>query len=118
MGVTGKYDFQGLKKLNALGLRALFSSTPWLAWLNKMPALLDMLGNWAANKSLVLMNLGAISVNGEIDQKIFDRAIDEAWKQVEQKGRSNISPEEGMKIDEKVREAARRNIALNPRRRP
>ena len=116
MGITGKYDFKGLKKLNALGMKAFLSGLPApFSWLASLDALLELIGNWAANKGLVMMNLGAIVRNGAVDQKFFDEQIEAGWSLIEAKGRSDVTPEEGARIDEQVREAARRFIALNPR---
>lgn len=122
MGITGKYDFKGISKLNALGLKAMLATSPYTAWLLKGGTALDyaleLFGNFFANRGLVVMNLGAIYVNGEFDQGAFDRAMDSGWSQIEQKGRPNISPKEGKAIDDAVRNAAENYIRFSPRRRP
>jgi len=114
MGLTGKYDFQGLKRVNAAGIKAIISSVPLLAWLARFDALMNMLGNWAANSGLMLLNLGAIYVEGEIDQKLLDRALESGWDQIETQGRDKISPEQGKAIDDAVRKAMDKAIPLSP----
>lgn len=113
MAISGKYDLKGLAKLNALGLKALCASTPYFAWILKGGKLTDLvfdfLGNWIANWGLVVMNLGAIYVNGEIDQGALDRAIDDGLQKIEKLG-SKITKSQGEAIDEAVRNAARKFI--------
>jgi len=117
MGLTGKYDFKNISKLNALGFKALLASFPYTAWLLKggkvLDLFLELLGNLAANKGLVVFNLGAIYVDGEVDQKVLDRAIENGWKQIETQGRENITEEQGRAIDEAVRKAADKFIPLS-----
>ncbi len=71
--------------------------------------LIDNAINFLANQGLIVLNLGAIIVNGEVDQTLFDQALDEGLKRVEL-GRDKLSPEEGAKIDQDVIAAARRFI--------
>lgn len=117
MGVTGKYDFKGIKKLGAAGLRSAIFKTPWLAWTLKFGSLLDLalelLSNWLANKGLVLLNVGAIVVKGEWDQKTFDKALDKAFSEIELKGgRDKLTPEEIKAIDDDVIRKARPFIVI------
>lgn len=117
MGLTGKYNFKNLSKLNALGFKALLASSPYSAWLLKggkvLDLFLELIGNWAANKGLVFLNVGAIIVDGELDQKTFDQAIENGLKQIETKGKENITPEQGKAIDDAVRRAAEKFIPLS-----
>ena len=109
MGLSGKYDFKGIKKLGGAGLRAALLSTPYLAWLAKVPAvsnfISEFLANWLANKGLILLNVGAFYVNGELDQNALDSAIDEGLKKVEQSG-GKLTPEQIKAIDDAVIKAA------------
>lgn len=112
MGITGKYDFKGIQKAGRLGIRALLSSTTWGASLLASPfnkplnVVIDWLVNYLANRGLVILNLGAIYVNGELDQKAFDKALDDGLKKVNNS--PNLSQEQRDAIDEEVRNAARR----------
>jgi hypothetical protein len=111
MGITGKYNFVGIKKQGAIGLRLALLSSPSTAWLLKFGSLSEVLlqatANWFANKGLIVLNIGAIYVNGEIDQALLDRAIDSGIKAVENAGGSqNLTPEQIKEIDDAVIAAA------------
>lgn len=114
MGFTGKYDFPGIKKNGARTLRAAILTIPWLAWLAKFGKLFDFLlealSNWMANKGLIILNVGAIYVNGEIDQKLLDRAIDDGLKKVAKGG---LTPQQMKEIDDEVIRAADRALPYN-----
>ena len=109
MGLSGKYDFQGIKKQGAAGLRLAFSSSPYTAWLVKFPALtdfvLEFVANWLANKGLILMNLGAFYVGGKLDQNALDSAIDAGIKRVESAD-GKLTPAQIKEIDDAVIKAA------------
>lgn len=108
MSLTGKYDFQGIKKQGASGLMLALSSNPSTAAIVKIPfikAMLEALVNWLANRGLVLLNLGAIYVKGEIDQSLLDRSIEEGLKKVENAG-GTLTPEQIKEIDDAVIKAA------------
>lgn len=113
MGLTGKYDLKGFQKAGRVGLKAALASSSFGAALTKlgMSSIIGWVGevasNWAANKGLVILNLGANYVNGELDQKAFDKAIDEGLLRLEQ---GQVTQSEGEAIDETVRKAARRFI--------
>lgn len=110
--MSGKYDFKGIKKQGAGGLKLALAADPATAWMLKVPLitnLLEMGVNWAANKGLVLLNLGAIYVNGEIDQKLLDRSIEDGLKKVEQSG-GTLTPEQIKEIDDAVIKAADRAL--------
>lgn len=119
MPLSGKYDFQGIKKAGAAGLKVALASTTWGAALVKGPfhgtvnLLLEFVANWMANKGLVVFNLGAIIVNGKLDQFSFDKALEEGLNKVEL-GRDKISAEQGAQIDNAVIDAARKFIRFNP----
>ena len=112
MGLTGKYDFQGIQKAGRLGIKALLASTGWGAKLLAGPFVkvldiaIDWLSNWMANKGLIILNLGAIYIEGEFDQGAFDKALDEGLSKVETQ--PNLSQEQKELIDEEVRKAARK----------
>lgn len=109
MGLSGKYNFKGIKKMGASGLRLALSSSPYTAWLTKLPAISDFLlefaTNWAANHGLIILNVGAFYVGGELDQKALDSAIDNGLKQVEESG-GKLTPEQIKEIDDAVIKAA------------
>ncbi len=119
MGVTGKYNFPGIQKAGIAAIKALLATTGWgLAILANPffkffePAedlILDWVINWMASQGLIVLNLGAIYVNGEIDQHLFDKALDEGLTKIEL-GRDKLSAEDGKKIDDDVIQAARRFI--------
>lgn len=120
MGISGKYDFQGIKKAGAAGLKIALANTGWGAFIMKSPfsgafsAVLELFANYLANQGLVLLNLGAILVNGAIDQHAFDQALADGLAKVEL-GRDKITPEQGKAIDDAVRNAARKFIHFNPK---
>lgn len=117
MALSGKYDFRGIKKMGAAGLRLALSSSPWTAWFLRFGRLADLLleftTNWLANKGLLVLNLGAISVSGELDQKQFDAAMDEALAEISRRGgRDALTPEQRKAIDDAVIKAARKFIRI------
>lgn len=109
MGLTGKYDFKGIKKADAAGLKLAFASTPYTAWLLKWPALATLIGellsNFLANNGLIILNVGAFYVDGKLDQKALDNAIDAGIKAVENSG-GKLTPEQMKEIDDAVIAAA------------
>ena len=108
MGITGKYDFVGIKKYGAMGIKTLIASTVWGATLLKIPVIgtlisgsLELFANWLANNGLMVLNVGAIVIEGEWDQKQFDDHMTEAFKKIEiSKGK--LTPAEMKKIDDEV----------------
>jgi len=112
LALSGKYDFKGIKKQGASGIKLALASNPSTASIAKIPligTLLEFLVNWLANNGLVLLNIGAIYVNGEIDQKLLDRSIEEGLKKVEQSG-GTLTPEQIKEIDDAVIKAADRAL--------
>lgn len=119
MGITGKYDLTGIQKAAIAAIKAAIATTTWGASLFAsavfnffMPVAETVLGwaiNWLANRGLIILNLGAIYVNGELDQAAFDKAIEDGLRKV-QKGRDKITAAEGAKIDQDVIDAANRFI--------
>ena len=112
MPVSGKYDFKGIKKQGAGGLKLALASNPSTVWITKIPLLgtvLEFGVNWLANNGLVLLNIGAIYVNGELDQALLDRSFDEGIKKVEQAG-GTLTPEQIKEIDDAVIKAARKAL--------
>lgn len=109
MGLSGKYDFQGIKKLGGVGLRAALSTSPYTAWLNRFGALTNLItefaANWLANRGLILLNVGAFYIGGEIDQKSLDNAIENGLKAVELSN-GKLTPEQMKEIDDAVIKAA------------
>lgn len=111
MPLSGKYNFPGIKKWGAAGIKAALSATTWGVWLLKYsfgPVLdwvIEFGVNWMANKGLIVLNIGAIYVDGEIDQAAFDEAIDQGIKRVKQAG-ATLSEKEAKEIDDAVIAAA------------
>lgn len=114
--MPGKYDFPGIKKAGTAAVKAVLASTGWGAQLIASPfrPLVDLiighLVEWAANKGLVIINLTAIYVSGEIDQSRFEKAFEEALEKVKVPGLSEKQKEQ---IDAEVREAFRKFARLN-----
>lgn len=108
---TGKYDFPGIKKAGAKGLSMLLATFSWGAWILKwgfgplVDLLLMSLANYLANQGLVILNIGAIYVEGKFDQKAFDTAMNEGIKAVEE-ARGKLTPEQIKAIDDDVIKAA------------
>lgn len=112
MAFTGKYDFKGISRIGATALRVALSSSPYTAWFFKVPGsqfICEMIVNWFANKGLLLFNIGAIYVNGELDQNALDKAIESGLKQVEIPG-VNLTPEQIKELDDAVIKAANRAL--------
>ncbi len=117
MGLTGKYDFKGIKKVGGAGIRVALSHSPYTAWILKWGSLTtiltEALANWFANKGLVLFNLGAIYVEGEIDQEALDSEMDRAISEIQLKGGKNkLTAAERKAIDDGVIKAARKFIVI------
>lgn len=117
MGLTGRYDFPGIKKGAALILDGLLAATGWGAWLLASPfkpvynIARDLFVNWLANRGIIILNIGVNIIDGVLDQKKMDEALDEGIRRVMQ-GRDKISPAEGKAIDDKVRKAFDDNADL------
>ncbi len=114
--MPGKYNFPGIKKVGAASLEAVLAGTSWGASLLAgpfRPVVKLFLGHaieWAANKGLVIINIGEIYISGELDQSLFDQAVDEALEKVKVPGLSETKKEQ---IDNEVREAFRKFARLN-----
>lgn len=113
MGLSGKYDFVGIKKHGANGLRLALASSPVTAWILKFGPLTDLVlefaANWLANNGLIVLNVGAIYINGEINQGVLDSAIDAGLRAVEKSG-GRLTPEQIKEIDDAVIRAANRAL--------
>lgn len=113
MPTSGKYDFPGIKKAGAFALKAALASQSWYLFIVKWKLapicdyLIEYAVNWAANKGLIVLNLGAIYIGGSIDQHAFDKALDEALHQVEL-SKGKLTDAEKKKIDDAVIAAFRR----------
>ena len=112
MGISGKYDFKGIKKTGRLGFKGALASSPF-AWFLKggafTDAVLDFATNWLANKGLIVMNVGAFYVNGELDQGALDKAIDIGIKAMENPDKK-LTPQQMKEIDDAVIKAADKAI--------
>lgn len=121
MGITGRYDFKGIQKAARVAIDAVLATTTWGIWLAKSafaPAIgviEDFIVNWLANHGLIIINVGLNIVDGVVDQKRMDAALDAGIKRVMQ-GRDKITPAEGKKIDDDVRKAFDENADLGAER--
>lgn len=108
---TGKYDFPGIRKAGTAALTAVVAGTAWGAWIIASPfkPVLDgftgWLSEWLANRGLLIINLGAIYVAGEIDQAKFDEAFDQALNKAKIPG---LTDKQKKGIDDEVIKAFRR----------
>lgn len=114
MGSTGKYDFQGIQKGGLLAIKAALAATGWGASIIASPFvrvldwMLKKIINFMANKGLIVLNLGAIYVEGEFDQTEFDKAMDAGLSKI--KTRPDMTPEEKKEIDDEVKNAFRKFV--------
>lgn len=110
MGLTGRYDFKGIQKLVTTGVNTILAGTTWGAWLLASPfkiviqALENAAVNWLANHGLILLNIGAIMIDGSVDQSKLDDAIQDALTKI-QGGKDKLTPAEGAAIDQEVSDA-------------
>lgn len=108
--MPGKYDFPGIRKAGAAALRAVLLSTGWGTWLVNGPLkgftdkLLGIISEYIANQGLIIINLGAIFIEGEVDQKAFDTAMDKALIRARL---NKLTPEEIKALDDEVIKAFR-----------
>ncbi len=113
MGLTGKYDFKGIKKFGAKGILLALNTVPSIGkWVAKIPFLRtlingasELLVNWLANKGLMVINIGAIVVDGVIDQNRFDNAMEDGLAKIRIPG---ATPEQKKAIDDEVINAIRK----------
>lgn len=109
--MSQKYDFQGIQKAGRAVINSALLATSWGAWIIKSPFntllnyLEDLAINWLTNQGLIIINIGAIYVNGVLDQKAFDQAFDEAINKAKVPG---LSDADKKKIDNQVIEAVRK----------
>lgn len=121
MPISGKYNFPGIKKLGSAALRVALATSPYTKWLLKFGSftdlILEFISNWLANKGLLMLNIGAVYFEGELDQKKFDTAMDTAIKDITNLGgREKLTAQQIKDIDEKVIKAARGFIVIgNPK---
>lgn len=107
---TGKYDFPGLRRAGSLALKALVAGTSWGGSLLSGPfsstinLLFEWLAEWLMNRGLILINLGAIYVEGKFDQAAFDKAMDEGLSKAKIPG---LTPAQKKAIDDEIIKAFR-----------
>lgn len=115
MPLTGKYDFKGIKRLGAAGIRRALALSPYTAWLLSFGGILDLalqaLSNFLANFGLVILNVGGSYVDGEFDQKGFDDAMNESLAEVELKD-GKLTPADIKRLDDAVIKKARKLIVI------
>lgn len=116
MGLSGKYDFKGIQKVGGAGIRVLLSKWPWTAWLTRLKSFNSLLNfgtNWLANHGLIILNVGANTIDGELDQRAFDSAFSKAIEEIKIKGgREKLTPAQIKAIDDEVIKAGRRHIVI------
>lgn len=120
MGISGKYNFPGIKKYGAKGLMMALGSVSWFAPFMKFPivgiivdAAFQLFTNWMANNGLVVLNIGASIVEGEFDQSAFDKGLDKALSEVEAQHGKPLTPEQQKRIDDAVIEIFRKFAPLS-----
>lgn len=122
MGITGRYNFPGIQKATGRLIDGLIAGTAWGAWLLASPFkplvayARDLLVNYLANRGIIILNVGVNIVDGVLDQKAMDDALDAGIRRVMQ-GRDKITPAEGQAIDDKVRKAFDENADLGATKR-
>lgn len=110
MPLTGRYNFKGIQRAVSTGVNLILASTSWGAWILASPfrvvlqAAEDVAVNFLANRGLIVLNIGAIMIDGAIDQSRLDSALTDALTKL-QNGRDKITPEEGAKLDQEVANA-------------
>lgn len=117
MALSGKYDFRGIKKVGAAGLRSALALSPWTSWTLSGGAftdlILEFLSNWLANKGLLVLNLGAIVVDGELDFRALDAAWSKAFDEITAGGGADkLTAAQKKAIDDEVIKAARRAVII------
>jgi hypothetical protein len=111
VSLKGKYDFPGIRKAGGAALKVALASTGWGAKLLASPlkVLVDpavgFLSEWLANKGLLVINLGVIYVDGKLDQKAFDAAMEDAITKAQVPG---LTVDEQKEIDYAVIRAFRK----------
>ena len=86
-------------KFGAAKVIALAGLSGPLGWVAAI--FLERLFNWLANKGIMLMNVGIINFQTDMDQKAFESAIESAYAQLEGK-KNKLTKEELDAIDNKV----------------
>lgn len=110
MGLTGRYDFPGIQKAVRRSIELLAASTTFGAWLIASPfkpvidAIENLIINWLVNRGLIIIDIGAVMVEGKVNQSKLDAALDAAFEKMKV-GRDKITPEEGAKIDAETTQA-------------
>lgn len=114
-----KYSFNGIKKWGAKGITLALSSTPWGLTILKFPLInffIETFVNWLASNGLILLNIGDIYINGNLDQKALDKALDEGVARV-RLAQGTLTPEEIEEIDNAVIDAANKALPYNKSKR-
>lgn len=107
---TGKYDFPGIRKAGRIALQVVLSGTSWGASIIASPfwPIIEMISDWCiewlTNKGLIIVNVGAIYVNGEFQQSAFDKAFDDAIAKSKAPG---LTDAQKKVIDDQVKNAFR-----------
>lgn len=118
MPISGRYDFKGIQKAAGRLIDGLLAGTGWGAAILASPFkplvdwVKDFIVNYLANRGLIILNVGVNIIDGHLDQKALDAALDDGLRRVMQ-GRDTITPEEGKKIDDRVRKAFDENADLD-----
>ncbi len=93
-----------------VAIDTLLAGTAWGAWIIASPfkpvldVIRDQIDNWLINHGLIILNVGANIIDGTLDQKALDAALDAGIKKVMQ-GRDKLTAAQGKAIDDDVRKA-------------
>jgi hypothetical protein len=110
MGLTGRYDFKGIQKAVRRVFDIFAATTSFGAWLVASPfkpaidVIEDLVTNWLINRGLIVIDIGAVMIEGKVDQALLDNALDLAFEKLKV-GRDKITPQEGSKIDAETTQA-------------
>lgn len=119
MGITGKYDFKGIKSKGAMGIELLITGL-WsgFAGVLKIPVIgtiiddsIQAFTNWLANNGLVILNVAANDIDGSFDQSGFDSSMESALASVGV-DRSTLTDAQKKVIDDTVIAAFRKFAPL------
>lgn len=119
MNLTGRYDFEGFKKLGGAGLFLLLASNPSWGWLTRgiggkfIFGVLDFFTNLFLNKLLAGINVLAVAPDTEKKKEKFDEGFEVSigLSDTEKKA-GPLTPERINEINDLVRNPARKFLRL------
>ncbi len=93
-----------------VAINAILMGTTWGAWIVTSPfkivinPIRDAIVNFLVNRGLIILNVGANIIDGTVDQKSLDLALQAGIQKVMQ-GRDKITAADGKAIDDDIRKA-------------